>query len=123
MLRTKIAAITDERVTLVSQAVSGVRVMKMAGWEDNFEDRIAKIRKAETDQIERVNRYRALNEAIFYVSNVTTSVVVFLIHVGSGGVLTPRNVFTTMVLMNVAQLEITKHLSLAVVSFTVCICK
>jgi len=120
MLRTKIAAITDERVTLVSQAVSGVRVMKMAGWEDNFEDRIAKIRKAETDQIERVNRYRALNEAIFYVSNVTTSVLVFLIHVGSGGVLTPRNVFTTMVLMNVAQLEITKHLSLAVMGVSEC---
>ena len=30
-MRSKIAAVTDERVTLVSQAVSGVRVMKMSG--------------------------------------------------------------------------------------------
>ena len=67
MLRTKIATITDERVTLVSQAVSGVRVMKMSGWEDNFESRISSIRKKEVDQIERVNRYRAFNEAIFYI--------------------------------------------------------
>lgn len=104
MMRSKVAALTDQRVTLVSQAVSGVRVMKMSGWEDSFEDRIVSIRAKEVDQIERVNRYRALNEAVFYVSNVATSVAVFLIHVGTGGVLTPMNVFTTMVLVNVAQL-------------------
>ena len=120
LLRSKIASITDQRVTLVSQAVSGVRVMKMQGWEDNFEGRIASIRKAECEQIEKVNSYRALNEAIFFVANVATSVIIFLIHVGSGGVLTPRNVFTTMVLVNVAQMEITKHLSLAVMGASEC---
>lgn len=120
LMRSKIASITDKRVTLVSQAVSGVRVMKMQGWEDNFEGRIASIRKKECEQIEKVNGYRALNEAIFFVSNVATSVIIFLIHVGSGGVLTPRNVFTTMVLVNVAQMEITKHLSLAVMGASEC---
>ena len=120
IMRSKIASITDKRVTLVSQAVSGVRVMKMQGWEDNFEGRIASIRKEECEQIEKVNSYRALNEAIFFVSNVATSVIIFLIHVGSGGVLTPRNVFTTMVLVNVAQMEITKHLSLAVMGASEC---
>ena len=119
-MRSKIAAITDERVTLVSQAISGVRVMKMSGWEDNFEERIATIRKKEVDQIEKVNTYRVLNEAIFYVCNVTTSVIIFIIHVATGGVLTPRNVFTTMVLINVAQMEITKHLSLAVMGVSEC---
>jgi ATP-binding cassette subfamily C (CFTR/MRP) protein 4 len=119
-MRSKIASITDRRVTLVSQAVSGVRVMKMQGWEDNFESRIAVIRKAECEQIEKVNSYRALNEAIFFVSNVATSVIIFLIHVGSGGALSPRNVFTTMVLVNIAQMEITKHLSLAVMGASEC---
>jgi len=119
-MRSKIAAITDERVTLVSQAISGVRVMKMSGWEDNFENRIATVRKKECDQIEKVNTYRVLNEAIFFVCNVTTSVIIFIIHVAAGGVLTPRNVFTTMVLINVAQMEITKHLSLAVMGVSEC---
>ncbi|KAL3796991.1 hypothetical protein ACHAW5_002761 [Stephanodiscus triporus] len=117
-MRSKIAAITDERVTMVSQAVSGVRVMKMNGWEDNFGKRIASIRARECEQIERVNSYRVLNEAIFFVCNVTTSFCIFAIHVASGGVLTSQNVFTTMVLINVAQMEITKHLSLAVGSAT-----
>eukprot|EP00578_Thalassiosira_sp_NH16_P018260 CAMPEP_0181116794 /NCGR_PEP_ID=MMETSP1071-20121207/22145_1 /TAXON_ID=35127 /ORGANISM="Thalassiosira sp., Strain NH16" /LENGTH=1366 /DNA_ID=CAMNT_0023201071 /DNA_START=81 /DNA_END=4182 /DNA_ORIENTATION=+ len=119
-MRSKIAAITDERVTMVSQAVSGVRVMKMSGWEDNFEGRIASIRKKECDQIERVNTYRLLNEAIFFACNVTTSVIIFVIHIAGGGVLTPRNVFTTMVLINIAQMEITKHLSLAVMGVSEC---
>ena len=35
-MRSKIAAVTDERVTLVSQAVSGVRVMKMSGESANL---------------------------------------------------------------------------------------
>ena len=98
----------------------GVRVMKMAGWEENFEERIASIRRAEVSQIERVNKYRALNEAIFYFCNVLTSVVIFLIHIASGGVLTPRTVFTTMVLVNIAQLELTKHLSLGVMGVSEC---
>eukprot|EP00804_Cyclotella_cryptica_P018853 CCRYP_020942-RD/>CCRYP_020942-RD protein AED:0.33 eAED:0.33 QI:0/0.9/0.90/1/0.9/0.90/11/87/1336 len=120
ILRGKIARITDERVTQVSQAVSGVRVMKMAGWEENFEERVASIRSAEVGQIERVNRYRALNEAIFYFCNVATSVVIFIIHVAHGGLLTPRTVFTTMVLINIAQLEITKHFSLGVMGVSEC---
>jgi len=120
VMRSKIAAITDERVTMVSQAVSGVRVMKMSGWEENFEGRIAAIRKKECDQIERVNTYRVLNEAMFFGCSTTTSAIIFIIHVGSGGVLTPRNVFTVMVLINVAQMEITKHLSLAVMAVSEC---
>lgn len=119
-MRSRIAAITDERVTMVSQAVSGVRVMKISGWEDNFQARIASIRKREVEQIERVNIYRVLNEAIFFVCNVTTSVCIFVIHVASGGVLTPRNVFTTMVFVNIAQMEITKHLAMGVMGVAEC---
>lgn len=119
-MRSKIAAVTDERVTLVSQAVSGVRVMKMSGWEDKFNARIASIRERECRQIERVNLYRALNESIFFVSSVTISTIIFLLHVANGGLLSPRNVFSTIVLINVAQMEITKHLSLAVMGVSEC---
>mmetsp|Transcript_5656 Transcript_5656/g.12347 ORF Transcript_5656/g.12347 Transcript_5656/m.12347 type:complete len:1360 (-) Transcript_5656:160-4239(-) len=119
-MRSTVAAITDERVTLVSQAVSGVRVMKMSGWEDNFEERIATIRKRECDQLGRVNSYRVLNEAIYFACNATVSVIIFVIHVASGGVLTTRTVFTCMALVNVAQLELTKNLSLATMAVSEC---
>ncbi len=113
-LRSKIASITDKRVTLTSQAAAGVRVMKMQGWENNFEERIAAIRAKEIDQIQLVNWYRARNETLFFVGNILSAAVIFAVHVGSGGVLTPRNVFSTLVLLNLAQMELTKLLAFAV---------
>ncbi len=112
--RSKIASITDRRVTLVSQAVAGARVVKMSGWENQFLQRIQKIRKKEVSQIRRANRLKAWNEALFFSSNVVISIVIFMVHVATGGVLTSRNVFTVMSLVNVLQLEMTKHLSLGV---------
>ena len=116
--RSKIAAITDRRVTFVSQAVHGARVMKMSGFEWRFLDRIQEIRKEEVDQIQKANRLKADNEALFFASNVVISLVIFLVHVSIGGVLYPRDIFTVFTLVNILQLGLTKHVALGVmVSF------
>jgi ATP-binding cassette subfamily C (CFTR/MRP) protein 4 len=112
--RSRIAAITDRRVTFVSQAVNGARVMKMSGYEYRFLERIQEIRKEEIGQIARANRLKAWNEALFFGANIVISLVIFLVHVFIGGVLTPRDVFTVFALINVLQLEMTKHVSLGV---------
>ena len=118
--RSKIAALTDRRVNLVSQAVYGTRVMKMSGWEWQFFDRIVSIRKKEISQIERANRLKAWNEALFFSTNVVISIFIFIVHVAMGGTLNPRNVFTVMSLINVVQLEVTKHLSMGVMVSICC---
>ena len=116
--RSKIASITDRRVTFVSQAVHGARVMKMSGYEWRFLDRIQNIRKEEVGQIVQANELKAINESLFFAANVVISLVIFLVHVSIGGVLTPRDVFTVFTLINILQLEMTKHVSLGVmVSF------
>ena len=112
--RSTIAAITDRRVTFVSQAVNGARVMKMSGYEYRFLERIQEIRKEEVGQIAQANRLKAWNEALFFAANIVISLVIFLVHVFIGGVLTPRDVFTVFALINVLQLEMTKHVSLGV---------
>ena len=53
---------------MVSQAISGVRVMKMSGWEWQFQKRINDIRSKEIQQIEKSYRYYAINETIFFAS-------------------------------------------------------
>ncbi|KAG7350940.1 multidrug ABC transporter permease/ATPase [Nitzschia inconspicua] len=112
--RSKIAAITDSRVNFVSQAVHGARVMKMSGYEWRFLDRIANWRAQEVDQIQRANRLKAWNEALFFSANVVISLVIFLVHVFIGGTLTAGKVFTVFTLINIMQLEMTKHVSLGV---------
>jgi ATP-binding cassette subfamily C (CFTR/MRP) protein 4 len=113
-IRSRIAAITDRRVTFVSQAVHGARIMKMSGFEWRFLERIQNIRKEEVDHIQKSNRLKSANEAIFFASNVIISLVIFLVHVLIGGTLTPRDVFTVFTLVNILQLGMTKHVALGV---------
>ncbi|CAJ1947757.1 unnamed protein product [Cylindrotheca closterium] len=113
--RSKIAAITDRRVTFVSQAVHGARIMKMSGFEWRFLDRIQSIRKEEVDQIQNANRLKAANEALFFVTNVVISLIIFLVHVlWVGGTLYPRDIFTVLTLVNILQLQMIKHVSLGI---------
>ena len=112
--RSKIAAITDRRVTFVSQAIYGARIMKMSGFEWRFLDRIQAIRREEVGQIQKANSLKAANEALFFASNIVISLIIFLVHVGIGGTLYPREIFTVFTLVNILQLELTKHVALGV---------
>jgi ATP-binding cassette subfamily C (CFTR/MRP) protein 4 len=113
-LRSNVAVLTDARVTLLSQAVLGVRVMKMNGWEIGFETRLAKARTAEISQILKTSQLTAWNQALYYACNVVISAMVFVVHVASGGVLSTRTVFATITLINAIQLELAKNFSLGV---------
>ena len=73
-LRSKVAAITDSRCNLVSQACQGVRIMKMSGWEDKFAERIEVIRAKEMNKIIKASEYKSLNEAINFSTTVAVGV-------------------------------------------------
>lgn len=118
--RSSVAALTDQRVAFVSQAVRGARVMKMSGYEYKFLDRIREWRQQEVQQLISAIRLKAANETVFYVTNVVVSLVVFLAHVYSGGVLKVGEVFTVFTLVNVMQLELVKHCSMAVMATSEC---
>jgi ATP-binding cassette, subfamily C (CFTR/MRP), member 4 len=114
--RSKIATLTDKRVTFVSQAVRGARVMKMSGYEDRFLDRIMQYRRNEVAKIAQANTLKSWNEALFFATNVVISLVIFLVHVYTGNTLNQGDVFTCFTLINILQLEMTKHASLAVMA-------
>lgn len=118
--RSKIAAITDKRVTFVAQAVRGARVMKMSGYEDRFLDRVMSYRKAEIEKISKANTLKSWNEALFFSTNVVISLVIFLVHVFTGNTLNQGDVYTVFTLINILQLEMTKHVSLAVMATSEC---
>jgi ABC-type bacteriocin/lantibiotic exporter with double-glycine peptidase domain len=52
--RKKTNAITDERVKITQEAISGIRVLKYNGWEAAMTDRILKMRAAELKGIRAV---------------------------------------------------------------------
>jgi ATP-binding cassette subfamily C (CFTR/MRP) protein 4 len=119
--RSEVAAFTDARVNLVSQAVTGARIMKMNGWELEFEKRISALREKEIEKLRRASRYKAVNDAIYYFSSAVVSVFIFSAHVlFMGGTLNPRNVYTTLSLLNILHLSLTKQIPNAVMSLSEC---
>jgi ATP-binding cassette, subfamily C (CFTR/MRP), member 4 len=56
-LRQQVATDTDARISLVSQAISGARVMKMNAWEWQLEKKISDCRAREVRKIMRSCRY------------------------------------------------------------------
>jgi ATP-binding cassette subfamily C (CFTR/MRP) protein 4 len=118
--RHQIAAITDARVTFVSQAVSGARVMKMSGYEHRFLERIQKYRSKEVAKIRRSNRLKAWNDALYYISNVVVSLFIFLLRIWTGGTLTTVDVFQIFALVNIMQLELARGVALAVMGVSEC---
>ena len=44
-LRKRTAAVTDQRISLMTEAVSGIRAIKTHAWEDEYRDRIKTTRR------------------------------------------------------------------------------
>ena len=119
-LRSKVAAITDARCNLVSQACQGVRIMKMHGWEDKFAERIEAIRAQEMNKIVKASEYKSLNEAINFSTTVAVGVVTFSVHAWAGGTLSSRIVFSSLSLINILQSSATRIFSSAVMHLSEC---
>lgn len=61
-LRSDLGKSTDRRIKLVSQALSGVRLMKINGWEWAFDELIGIARKQEMSMLQRINNVKGFNE-------------------------------------------------------------
>jgi ATP-binding cassette subfamily C (CFTR/MRP) protein 4 len=118
--RSQIAEITDQRVTFVAQAVNGVRVMKMSGYEWRFLDRIQKYREKEITKIRSSNRLKAWNDALFFVSNIVISLLIFLVRIWMDEALTTVAVFQIFALVNILQLEVARAAAIAIMVVSEC---
>ena len=112
--RKQTAAYTDERMKIVNQALVGVRVMKMNGWEWAFNSLIQEVRAKELGSLMRTNYLKAVNEAIFFSAPTVVSCIVWVTFVRSGGLLTPRKMFAVMAYLNFVQLTLTKFFGMSV---------
>ncbi|KAL7574291.1 hypothetical protein ACA910_012537 [Epithemia clementina (nom. ined.)] len=119
--RSTVARQTDARVHWVSQALRGARVMKLCGYETPFEQRIRALRSQEVQPLQAAFRFKAANEALYFVTNVVVSLIIFLVHVlWFDGTLTPGDIFTVFSLVNVMQLEMVKYGSMGLMSLSEC---
>ncbi|CBN77893.1 conserved unknown protein [Ectocarpus siliculosus] len=113
-VRQRVTVLTDERVKLTNQAVTGARLMKINAWEPALEKEIRRVRAEEIRVLLKATLLRAINEAMFFVQPAVLSCLVFATYHLLGNVLTARQVFTTLALLNITQFTMGKFLYLAV---------
>uniref|UniRef100_T1IZ26 Uncharacterized protein n=1 Tax=Strigamia maritima TaxID=126957 RepID=T1IZ26_STRMM len=99
-LRLQVAELTDERVRIMNEIVSGMRIIKMYTWENPFSEAVENARRREMGVITKTSYYRAFNIAIYFTSSKLILFLTFLTYVLSGNSLTAEKVFVTVALYN-----------------------
>jgi ATP-binding cassette subfamily C (CFTR/MRP) protein 4 len=113
-LRDSIAHVTDERVRWQAQVISGIRALKMYGWEPPYAAKVKAVRSREAELIGRSQAYRGLNEGLGNVSACLITGATFLAAWGLGQPLSPRSVFVSASLFSFLQLEVMRFFPLAI---------
>ncbi|XP_065897567.1 ATP-binding cassette sub-family C member 4-like isoform X2 [Dysidea avara] len=98
--RLKAAKVTDKRVRVMNEIISGMRLIKMYAWEWAFHEHVKKIRRKESRIITQASMIYGCNLALFYNAIGVLSFMIFSTYAGSGNTLTPKKVFTSLILLS-----------------------
>lgn len=99
-VRTKVAALSDTRIRIVSEIIKGMRVIKMYAWEDHFSKLISESRRREMIQIRNATFLRAMNISISLVAGRIILFSMFITYVLQGHFLNADKVFVVMTIVN-----------------------
>jgi len=122
--RLKAAKATDNRVRVMNEIISGMRLIKMYAWEWAFHEYVKKIRKLaikvltslsttcvriylcrkESRLITKASLIRSFNQGLFYSLVSLLSFATFSTYAGLGNVVTPRKVFTVITIFSVTRI-------------------
>ncbi|XP_068575447.1 ATP-binding cassette sub-family C member 4-like isoform X2 [Cebidichthys violaceus] len=114
VFRSKTAVLTDNRIRIMNEVVSGIRIIKMYAWEKPFSSLVTEVRRKEIGQIMKSSYLRGLNMASFFASSKIIVFVTFTVYVLLGNAITPSSVFVTVSLYGTIKLTLTLFFPLAV---------
>ncbi|KAL5474532.1 hypothetical protein EMCRGX_G026490 [Ephydatia muelleri] len=88
----KSAIWTDKRIKIMNEIISGMRVIKMYGWEDAFRRVVNQLRSKESLCVLKAGLLNGSNLAIEYMTAPVMMFGIFSIHMATGGTLTTRRI-------------------------------
>lgn len=100
-LRERASYRTDERVKAVSEAIKGIKLVKLYAWELSFVKRILEARARELAFLRKVAFLQAWNSILVSCLPTLLSVIAFTTYAVTGNVLNAANVFPSIALFNV----------------------
>ena len=102
-LQTKQMNFKDERVKAINEILSGIKVLKLYGWEQPFMDDVQNIRDNEMDNLKSINY---IGSMIICLSEFTPFLVTFVtfgiyVLIDSNNVLTSEKAFVSLALFDI----------------------
>uniref|UniRef100_A0A668ANY5 Multidrug resistance-associated protein 4 n=1 Tax=Myripristis murdjan TaxID=586833 RepID=A0A668ANY5_9TELE len=105
-LRAQTAALTDDRIRTMNEVISGIRIIKMYGWERPFSAMVDEVRRKEISKIMKSSYLRALNMASFFVASKIIIFITLCIYALTGNRLSVSRVFVAVSLYGAVRLTI-----------------
>ena len=100
------AKITDRRVRLTSEMLSGVASVKAYAWEEPFLARLGELRGEEHASIFRSQSMKAVTLALFFASSAVASLAAFGTYKALGKELRVTSIYTSVALFNLLRVEV-----------------
>ncbi|XP_061579415.1 ATP-binding cassette sub-family C member 4-like isoform X2 [Cololabis saira] len=113
-LRAETAALTDERIRTMNEVISGIRVIKMYGWEKPFGALVDEVRRMEISKIMKSSYLRGLNMASFFMASKIIIFFTVCVYVLTGNKLSASKVFMAVSLYGAVRLSITLFFPFAI---------
>lgn len=99
-LQSEIMKHRDDRVTKMSQFLSGIRVIKAFVWEKVVRTEVSDIRKNEQNTWKRLTTYKAFSTGIYLLASLMVSLLAFAVYIMQGNTLTAAKAFTCLTLFS-----------------------
>ncbi|CAC5381267.1 ABCC4 [Mytilus coruscus] len=112
--RHKTAIHTDERVKVMNEIISGMRVIKMYCWEKPFGQLVEKIRGQEVKKVKSCSYIRGSIIGFFFSSAKLIVFLTFLAYIMNGHALSTEKVFVTIALYQAIRLSTTLFIPFAI---------
>ncbi|XP_078361824.1 ATP-binding cassette sub-family C member 4-like [Oculina patagonica] len=110
VLRLLTAAVSDRRISLMNEVVSGIRAIKTHAWEDEYRKKIKNTRSAEIGIIRKKSAVLSGVAGLDYTAGSMATLVSVIFLVLTGQSLTPVNVFMLLSFINLARFSTCHHL-------------
>ncbi|KAM9674352.1 ATP-binding cassette sub-family C member 4-like isoform 2-T2 [Dama dama] len=113
-LRSKTAALTDDRIRTMSEVITGIRAIKMNAWEKSFIDLMTRLRKKEISKILRTSYLRGMNLASLFTVSKIMIFVTFISNELLDSLITGSQVFMVVMLFEALRFSSTFYFPMAV---------
>ncbi|XP_036838725.1 multidrug resistance-associated protein 4 isoform X1 [Oncorhynchus mykiss] len=106
-LRSKTAALTDNRIRTMNEVVSGIRIIKMYAWEKPFSALVNDVRREEISKIMSSSYLRGLNMVSFFAASKIIVFITFAVYVLLGNTISASRVFVAVSLYGAIKITVT----------------